>query len=140
MSIPKEQLERDMVIFRKRYQHIVDKMIEYESYGEDEILITMSDGTELVYNVFMDKLRRVNKQFNDNRDVNEDSWREMFSIRLCGKMRLRAMSRWKLSELTGISEVTISKYMNGKATPSAYNLRKIAIVLECPISELMNIM
>ena len=36
-----------------------------------------------------------------------------------------------LSDVTGISRVTISNYATGKATPSMYNLSKIARALKC---------
>ena len=47
------------------------------------------------------------------------------------------MNRDLLSYKTGISTVTLSKYMNGKTTPSTYNIQKIAQALRCSVTELI---
>lgn len=47
------------------------------------------------------------------------------------------MTQKKLSELTGIHEVTIRQYEAGKYNPKMINVQKIASVFNVPISELL---
>ena len=46
------------------------------------------------------------------------------------------MSSRKLSKLTGVNEIMIHKYRNGKATPRKKNLKAIADFFEVEVSEL----
>lgn len=62
----------------------------------------------------------------------EQKWRKMFSYKLHRAIATHGMSQQTFSELTGISEHTLSKYVMGNATPSSYNLKKICSVLGVP--------
>lgn len=53
------------------------------------------------------------------------------------KREMRNISEIELSERTGISVVTISKYRKGKAIPNARNLRKIAEALDITPNDLI---
>ena len=65
--------------------------------------------------------------------MSEQQCREEFSIRLKRLMYRQGVTQKELSEETGISEMTISNYMNGKRTPSFYNVDKISKALKCSI-------
>lgn len=65
-------------------------------------------------------------------NISEIEWRKGF-----GRNLLNIMNRWKISQhelaiKTGLSDSTISKYVNGRATPTVYALMKICEVLELP--------
>lgn len=47
------------------------------------------------------------------------------------------MSQKELADRTGISEATISYYINGERMPSVKNLVNIAYVLECDLTEIV---
>lgn len=49
------------------------------------------------------------------------------------------MTQVELSELTGISKSTITKYIYGDAIPSIRNLINIAYVLECSLTDLIDV-
>ena len=68
--------------------------------------------------------------------MTETMWLKMFGDNLTSLMREVGYSQKELAEDTGLSESTISRYMNGKATPSGYNLERLADALKCSISEL----
>ena len=53
------------------------------------------------------------------------------------KREMRGVSEMELSEMTGISAVTISKYLHGKSIPNGRNIRKIAMALGCTPNDLM---
>lgn len=48
------------------------------------------------------------------------------------------ISQTELSELTGISKSTISKYVYGDIIPTLKNLINIAYALECDLTELVD--
>ena len=48
------------------------------------------------------------------------------------------MCQIELSELTGISESTISRYIAGNAMPSLLNIIKIMRALECTFEDLVD--
>lgn len=130
-------LELDMSIFEKRYQHIVDKMVEYIPIDDDEIKIVLKDGRSLIYNPILDKLRWADRDDEKNLDgfPSEYSYRKTFGMHLESMMIKKGYTQVRLSELTGISEVSLSNYINGKATPSLYNAEKIARALRCSTSD-----
>lgn len=134
------RLEMDMAVVRKRYQHIVDKMVDYYPVSSDEIKIIMNDGKDLIYNVVMDKMRwAVDRRDNMKNFPDETSYRKTVQICLGSIMRMRRVSRQELSDITGLSEVSISKYLNGKATPTLYHAEKIARALDCSVSDFYKI-
>ena len=47
------------------------------------------------------------------------------------------MSRRQLARLTGMSEVTVGRYVNGRRKPSAYVLWRISQVLKVPMEDLL---
>lgn len=49
----------------------------------------------------------------------------------------KGLSMRQLHELTGIHPVSICRYETGKAMPSARNLVKLALALECSVDELI---
>lgn len=128
--------DRIFKTFENRYQHLVDRMVDWYPSGRNEFTVVLNDGTEVVYNYVDDKTRRSYIPKYDNSEVSEESWSKEFGIRLYKIMNERGISQNELSEMTGISKVSLSKYMNGKAIPSAYNARRIARALDCSMYEL----
>lgn len=117
--------------------------IEYEQIfdwypcSQTEIIVVLDDGTKIRYDAIFKTSRCVYRPGQDESTPrNEGEWRKEFSTRLRKKLYLSGMNSTSLSVQTNISTVTVSKYISGRASPSAYNLAKIARVLRCSISEL----
>ena len=53
-------------------------------------------------------------------------------------MNEKCIGQEALSEITGISKVTISGYVNGKSLPSLYNADRIAEALSISIDKLLD--
>lgn len=122
--------------FEKRYQHIVPEIKDWYPSGRDEITVVLNNGTKLVYDHFNDKLRNTYVPDRGSSNCSEDDWTKEFSLRLKNIMKDRRISGDQLSNTTGISKVSISKYLNGKAIPSVYNAKLIAKALDCPMYDL----
>ena len=65
----------------------------------------------------------------------EELYKKEFSSNLQRVLNDKNVSQRKLSEDTGISEVSISRYLNGKRIPSFYTIEKIALALKCSTDE-----
>lgn len=123
--------------FERHYPTIAEDVIDWYPIGRNEISIETSDGSKYVYMFIGNKLI---KYHDPNKDCvfDEMMWRQEFSKKLQQKMIDVHMGQDELSEKTGISKVSLSKYMNGRAIPSVYNVDRIAMALCCSVSELTN--
>ena len=124
-----------LTVFERRYQHFVVKMVDWYPSGRDEFTFVLEDGNKYVYNFIDDKIRRCYVCDNYT-DYTPKTWVIEFSFRMRKKMREQMLSQDDLSMITGISKVSVSKYMNGKSIPSVYNARLIAKALNCSMYEL----
>lgn len=129
----------------KFWKEIYDKFIFYTKYSEDEIAtwyrsgryeitVKFKDGRIIIWDYETKGRRYI---FDEEQTyANEEEWRKIFSYNLKKAMNDRYITQLELSERTGISIQSLSKYINEKATPSAYNIELIANALGCSTSEL----
>lgn len=61
-----------------------------------------------------------------------------FSQNLLNALEKSAISQKDLAQKTNITPATISRYINGQRNPSAYNVKKIAEVLNIGVDELLD--
>lgn len=112
-----------------------DMIVRHYMFSETELVVVLKDGRSVLY----DWMEGTYRFFVKTKCIdNEDAWRLEFARRLYKKMTARGMSQNTLAELSGISFITISKYMNGKSTPSLFNAEKLANALKCSVGELIN--
>ena len=62
-----------------------------------------------------------------------------FANNLQGELEYSYTSQKELSEMTGITESAISRYVNGERMPSLKNVIKIARALECSVGDLIDL-
>lgn len=120
----------------EKYTYMADRMKSWSPYDETRIIIEINDGYNYIYDASDDSLNLFLNRVETENILSEEEWLERFSRRLCYKMKKAEISQGKLSEMTGISTVTLSKYMNGRAMPSAYKIKQIAKCLGCYMREL----
>ena len=87
-----------------------------------EILGETADGRVWIYDDFDNAIRAVRRY----EDMDEASYRFEYSMKLRRALLHSRMTQLELSEATGISERTISRYITGASTPSLYHADKIA--------------
>lgn len=122
--------------FSDKYPELTDHIVDWYPSAQMEITVKLDDGRKYAYDWLPKVATLIYDPKEESDDIDEEEWRLVFSNNLYRKLRNFGMTQDVLSELTGISQVTISKYLNGRATPSMYNVRKIARALRCTISEL----
>lgn len=122
--------------FIRMYPDLGEQTVDWYPSGQMEIVVKIKNGTKYTYD-WMYKLVTVIYDPEEDYDENENKWRTTFSKNLDHKLHNVSKSQDLLAFETGISPVTINKYIKGRATPSAYNLRKIARALRCSVTELI---
>lgn len=122
--------------FIRMYPDLGEQTVDWYPSGQMEIVVKIKSGTKYTYD-WMHKLLTVIYDPEEDYDENELKWRTTFGKNLDHKLHNVSKSQDLLAFETGISPVTINKYIKGRATPSAYNLRKIARALRCSVTELI---
>ena len=69
-------------------------------------------------------------------DLNEEQWRQSFGRHLYRRMLLAGYGQTELARESGLSVTTINKYLNGKALPNFYHVKRLARVLHCDVNDL----
>lgn len=122
--------------FVRMNPEIGEQIVDWYPSGQMEITVKIKSGKKYSYD-WMQKLTTSLYDPDEEYDETEAEWRNRFARNLDHKLYNVGMSQDLLAFETGISPVTISKYIRARATPSTYNLRKIAQALKCSVSELI---
>ena len=113
--------------FKRYFPTIASQAVDGYVSGTQEITVYF------IYDDCTQTIRYLNKTI-DNPE--EDVWRRELGRRLNEKIYRSGMTQQEVAQQTGISQQIISRYVSGKATPSAYNMRRLAVALNCSITEL----
>lgn len=122
------------------YPQYAERTINWFPSGQMEITVRLDDRTFWVFDMIGPTLKPLgNKDLNPEAedDMSEEEYRIRLSRNLRIKMHHTAVSQDVLARRSGISTVMINRYMNAKATPSTYNLERIARALQCSPTELL---
>ena len=132
--------ERIVSEFKLWYPLFYERTVDCVINGYHSLLAILNDGTKLEFSSLDNTLRDVTRIYDPdyNTNMSEEEWRKEFGNRLNALLRDRSMKHEVLADRLGVSRIMVSKYINGKATPSSYNLKRIARVLDCDIRELVD--
>ena len=119
--------------FKMNFSVTAEKAIEYREINDQELLVTLNDGSSILYDDMERAIRNLPK---DRRNMSERECRHEFAFRLNKLMARKRMTQIQLSELTGISQPRLSNYLNGTNTPSLYAIDKLAKALGCSADEI----
>ena len=129
--------ERILEDLSRHYPRYYERITEWYPSGNKEIVIVLDDRETLVYD-FYNKNFRKKYYVDETSDLFEEQWCSVFADKLDRMMRIRGVMGNDLSEETGVSIVTISKYLNAKGgIPRTDVIQKIAKVLDCSVTELI---
>lgn len=118
--------------FKNDYTRWYNRMVDWYGNGDYEIVAILDDRSKLIYNQATGTMRFLR---NEGAEISEEDWIKDFSMTLKHKVSMSGLTQQDLSNATGISKVSISKYMAGKSVPSHYNMLKIARALNCSVYE-----
>lgn len=100
---------------------------------DTDTLITMGDGTKLIYDDIAQTIRRLPENSNEMSDYQIS---HEFGVRLRRIMSRRQIRQSDLAEKLGVTQGLISQYINGYSTPSFRTVDKMAKALGCSMEDL----
>lgn len=132
--------ENELIIreYKLWYPTFYERTVDITITGYHLLLAVLDNGNKVEFSLLDNGLRDVTHIYrleNDD-DMSEEEWRKSFGDRLRTMMRDRSISHESMSALLGISRAMLSRYVNGKATPSTYIMRRIARVLNCDLRDI----
>ena len=128
--------------FAKMCPWAADKVVRWNSSDVGEIVAELDDGSVIQYDQVVKTFRCASslEALDAMRTpTNEEEWKQEFSRRLYRKMRSKGYTQDDLSWDADISPASITKYVNGVAVPSTYNMVKIAKVLHLSVEDFAKI-
>lgn len=117
--------------FGLSYPWLQEMTMSYEPFDVFQIIITLKSGERILYDDLENSIDYIT-DYND-----EEVWNRRFVKNLNRAIRLSGLDQERLSDLTGISKSTISRYLNGRTKPSMYNVYKIVDAAGCSINDLL---
>ena len=119
--------------FSMLYPDVVKDVVHIQEGNDFDLYMELKDGSKVAFYDSDETLRYLPK---DESSLTEEECRKEFGIRLSRLMRRKGIMQSELSELTGITQASISQYINGRKSPSFYTVDKIARALNCSIEDL----
>ena len=119
-------------MFCRRHPNMVSKVVEWRPSDDLEISIDFDDGRFCYFDGFSEEIRW---PYRLGCRTREEAWRRMLAFKINRRMNITGTTPHELSERSGISYTTISKYTNGRAMPSAFNLHRLGEALGCKASD-----
>lgn len=119
--------------FEMLFPEIAKNVTDGYVSGRQEITVFLSDGSKGFYDGISKTIRFLKDIKTEH---TEDNWRKEFGNCLNEKLYKKGISQRELSEKTQISQPVISRFINGLATPSTYDLIQISEALDCSIADL----
>lgn len=116
--------------FERCYPSIAEDVEEYIETNDDYIIVRLIDGSAFLYSSWTNAIRQLPK---DSYDMTEEQCKKEFGHRLRMVMQNRGITQVELSIRTGITQPSISAYMNGIKCPSFYTVDRIAKALDCSV-------
>ena len=125
--------------FKEYHPYLIDDVVDYRPRSDRGIRLTMENGTTYDFDTITKCVRRVeDHSMHTAEDITEDRCRASIAYHLTELMGLKGYTQQTLSEYTGLGKGSIYNYVNGKATPSATALRKMAQALDCSVADLLD--
>lgn len=132
--------EYEFDIFASYCPIIKKEAIQIFKTNDDRLIAELKDGSAIEYDLVLGTSRsamNLDILMRPKIATNEEDFKRYFSRKLYRMMRHKSYIQNDISEMTGISTSSLTKYMNGIAIPSAYNLWLIANALDCSVDELL---
>lgn len=121
--------------FKLYYPNLAEKVVKYKETDKLEMIIELDDGSTVIFDDINDTIRYLPT---DREEMTDEDYDREFGIRLRRLMLRSEMNQPALSSKTGITQSTLSTYINGKASPTIRKAIKIAKALDCSVDELVH--
>lgn len=109
-----------------------DDINEVNMFGEYDLIIKFKDGRKYTYDMFTNTFRRI---LYEDDNLTDDQWNFEFRTRLSQLISRNFITNKELAERMDTSEVTISRYLNGRCIPNSRMLDRLITALGCSFEE-----
>lgn len=120
------------------YGDAYPEIVRWEPFDKMCICAYNADGTKVFYDGSDGIVKNVGRRQEGVRFVDDELYMRRFAWRLRVALNASQLSRAEICERTGISQGSLSGYLNGRTVPSITNVFKLARVLDCPFEDLVN--
>lgn len=111
---------------------VLSKIERWVNHTSNSIKIFYKDDTQAIYHGVMGTLRGIKPN-----NGSADDWQRDFRDALLERMSDRGYTQDSLAKAIGLSQKSLSKYLNKESIPSAYVISKMAKVLRCATDDLI---
>lgn len=125
-------MDWNVEILRDEYPGLADRVEEVLKTADHYIYFKMDDGKVLRYDDILKTVRYFRDEYDLQRTriIDEMEFRRIFQNKIVRLLTYEGMRQDELADRVDMSVGAISKYINMRATPSAYVLYKIAAVFD----------
>lgn len=132
----REKARADWLYLQFCEDHRAVKVKSYKLFDESELLVRTFDDKVYLYDVANRNANPRPITLRKDEKVTSKVWLREVGYRIKTKMLMSGVGVEELSDISGLSVITIERYLNGESMPSAINLQKIAIALRCTLNDL----
>lgn len=118
--------------FNIYFPSIAAQMVSGYLTSDNSLMAVLKDGSKVIFNDKLCSVRNVIEY-----QGTEEDWKREFANRLATVMEEKGFDQSYLAEVSGISQVSISNYIQRKVIPSGYIVDKLARALDCHITDLV---
>lgn len=135
LEIKKYHIDHRLVDFIGDFPQVIKFVTGCWEYAPLKLIFEIS-GKFYLYEIGIPELREI-CFFDDPEILTDDQWNECFGYRLREAMWNKHMHRYELAVAAGISEVNLSRYINGLHTPKMNTVVRLANALDCTLEEFL---
>ena len=103
----------------------------------NELIVYLDDGAIVSYNCMSHNCAYIYRPDVSDDDMTDEESKERFADNLVRIMDKHFMTQRELSEKSGISQVSINKYVHGVSTPTIIHVKRLARALKCSVTDLI---
>ena len=130
-----DMYERNLFMLYCPFDNV--EVLSQKSVGDCDTIFVLSYGERILFDTLSKGMKRL-QHHEDNEELTDDEWHREFRRKLRKKITLSRLSQKELSDILGVSENTVSNYVNGKSYPNVQVLRKMCKTFKCTTDELTN--
>ena len=118
-----------------RFPYLTNHIVDIQERNDFYYILEMDDGGHILYDAIEKTMTNIKGTMNPSQ-MNEPEWRDYFVMMLKRRMRMKGMTQKELAARSGISQITIHKYVKGQYLPNMFYIHKLADALECDVADL----
>lgn len=126
----KQEIEDSIELFatfEKEFPLLATNITKTINMSDHTMEIYYEDGSVGIYDQLLHSFRYIPMKF--RQQMTESRWRIELGHKIYRTMMDRGMLMRELSDISGISYSSLSKYINGHKSPGSYTLKRIATSL-----------